>query len=34
MSKYEQAMPNTKKIIDFICETKYENIRPEVIENA
>ena len=34
MSKYEQAMPNTKKIIDFICETKYETIPPEVIENA
>lgn len=34
MSKYEQAMPNTKTIIDFICDTKYEDIPAEVIENA
>lgn len=34
MSKYGQALPNTKKIIDFICDTKFEDFPKDVVENA
>lgn len=34
MGKYEQLLPNTKKIIDFICDVKYEDIPKKVIGNA
>ncbi len=34
MSKYDEAKPITRMIIDFICQTQYEDIPVEVIENA
>lgn len=34
MGKLEKALPNTQKVINFICDTKYENIPAEAIENA
>ncbi len=34
MGKYREAQHYTKTVIDFICDTKYEDIPPEVIENA
>lgn len=33
-SKYMQAKEHTKMIIDFICDTKFEDIPPEVVERA
>ena len=34
MGKYDEAKAHTKKVIDFIVDTKYEDIPAEAIENA